>query len=153
MQKNRGVVMHKYRDGYREGVAFIFIKDDKILTEERKNTEGEYERFFPSGSVEEFDVHGEKDYRVNTMFREIGEEFQHTVGIQKYRYLFSEKVQEINVIFYIYLIEKWDGNVPEYTVEEGEIHARLEWIDLNRAEEYFSFESAINICSKIKESI
>ncbi|MEG0672097.1 hypothetical protein [Clostridium sp.] len=144
---------YTYKDGYREGVAFIFIKDNMVLVEERPISGKNYEVFFTSGSIEDKDYSDSCDYKVRAMFREVSEEFEGKVKIINYKYLDDLKVEEINVIFYIYLITEWEGQIPEFTIENGEKFSRLQWINLNEKEQYLEFDSAFEICRRIENYI
>lgn len=146
-----------YKNGYREGVVFAFLKNyDTVLIEKRPVEDSKCEVFFTSGSIEDKDYKScknckDKDYKISALFREVSEEFEDNVNINKYVYLNEMKVDEINVIFYIYLVTDWDGIMPGYTVERGEKFAQLMWINLNEKEKYFKFESAFEICRRIEK--
>ncbi|WP_066498907.1 hypothetical protein [Abyssisolibacter fermentans] len=143
---------YAYKNGYREGVVFVFLKSNNmVLIENRHVEDNKHEVFFTSGSIEDKDYKSKSDYKITAMLREVGEEFENNVNVKKYVYLDEMKVDEINVIFYIYLITEWDGNMPEYTVEREKKFADLKWIYLNEKEKYFKFESAFKICSRIEK--
>ena len=144
--------MYTYKEGYREGVVFVFAKDDKILIEKRPTKTG-YDIFFPSGSIEERDQDKSIDYRVHALHREVGEAFQDKVSIKKHMYLGEIKEDSINVIFYVYLITDWCGDIPSYIVENGEIESDVLWIKFNERREYFVFDSAFEICNRIENCI
>jgi hypothetical protein len=102
--------MYSFIDGKREGVVFAFYDatTDHILLEVR-DKEGK-DIFFTNGSIEEGDKKGKFDnYKKNALFREIDEEFSSKIKIEEEHAHFIETlyVEEINVIFYIYLIPKW----------------------------------------------
>lgn len=143
---------YTYNNGYREGVVFVFLKDmDQILVEHRPLDEENYETFFTSGSIETKDYKSNIDYRIMALKREINEEFQKKIKIKEYKYLNEIKVDEINVIFYVYLITEWEGNMPNFTIEEGKKHADLQWVKLEEKEKIFRFQSAFIICKRIEE--
>lgn len=142
---------YTYKNGYREGVVFAFFKNDMILIENRPVGNNQYEIFFTSGSIEDKDYIHNSDYKVVAMLREVSEEFEDRLNIINYIYLDEIKVNEINVVFYIYLITEWEGSVPEFTIEEGEKFSKVEWIKLSEKNNYFEFESAFEICSRIEE--
>lgn len=143
-------MQYTYKDGYREGVAFIFLKDNMVLIENRPVSNNKHEVFFTSGSIENKDYLDSDDYKVSAMFREVDEEFEGKLKIKSYKYLDELEVKEINVVFYIYLITEWEGEVPEFTVENGEKFSKLQWIKLNEKEKYLEFHSAFEICRRIE---
>ncbi|WDV45702.1 hypothetical protein PV797_19750 [Clostridiaceae bacterium M8S5] len=143
---------YTYKNGYREGVVFAFIKDDKVLIEKRPIQTGCHELFFPSGSIEDKDYFNNIDYKIHALYREVSEEFEDKVEIKKYIYLDEMKAHEIKIVFYIYLITDWVGDIPKYTVENGEKDSDLLWIRLSDKDRYFSFESAFEICKRIEKT-
>lgn len=144
---------YTYKNGYREGVVFIFLEDERVLIENRSVDDNTYEVFFTSGSIEEKDYLGDSDYKINAMLREVDEEFNHKVKIRKYEYLEELKVEEINVIFYIYLITDWEGKIPNFTIENSKKDADLQWINLDEKEQYLIYDSAFEICRRIETHI
>jgi hypothetical protein len=147
--------MYSYIDGKREGVIFAFY-DDKlksILLEIRDKEKQDI--FFTNGSVEEKDKNGViNDYKKNALFREIAEEFSEKIEVGKddVHFINSLYVKEINVIFYIYLISKWHGDFPKYTIEDKEEFAELIWTPFELAYEKIPYDSGKSILDLIKGS-
>lgn len=144
------MLSYTFKDGFREGVVFAFYQEGEILIETRPTVEGKKEVFFPSGSIEDKD-YKETDYKVGAMYREVEEEFKGNIEILKHSYLGCLKVKEISVIFYIYLITEWKGEMPKYIEEIGENPSELKWINLECEDDYFKFDSAFEITSRIKK--
>ncbi len=57
-----------YKDGFLEGVIFVFYKNGKILVEKRPKG-NDFITSIPSGAAEEKDAEG-GEYRINAMKRE-----------------------------------------------------------------------------------
>ena len=142
--------MESYREGFKEGVIFLFYKDDTILIEHRPTTSGT-ETFIPNGTIEDKDKGKNEDYRIEAMKREAHEEMN--VKITEFDYLTELKVKEIGVWFYCYVVTKWEGDIPDYTLEEGKRFADLEWINLYQYRDYFTFQSALYICEELIEYV
>ncbi len=143
---------YSYKDGYREGVVFAFLHSNKVLIEHRPTSNEDKDSFFPNGSVEEKDHENDKDYKEVCLLREVGEEFGGKVKLIDYDFLCEHKVDSINIVFYTYLITKWEGEIPAYTVEEGEKFADLEWINLSEYKKYLFYDTAHKICELIIKS-
>jgi 8-oxo-dGTP pyrophosphatase MutT (NUDIX family) len=141
---------HSYNKKYREGVIFLFYRKGDILIEHRPTEEGK-EVFIPNGSIEEKDHNQGIDYRIVAMHREIEEEFDGKIKAKEFRKLSEFKVPKVKLHFYTYLITKWEGQFPEYTVEEGEKFSDLEWVSLKDYGKYLKFESAIDACKKLQK--
>lgn len=142
---------HSFKDGYREGVVFAFLKGDKILIEHRPGKEKDI--FFPNGSIEIKDHIEGKDYKEVCLIREVEEEFDGNIQLSKYEYLCETKADSIKIVFYTFLITEWKGDMPNFTVEDGEKFADLEWINLNDYKDYFIYDTAFEICENIKKKI
>lgn len=144
---------YSFKDGYREGVMFLFYDGDtrKILVEHRPTDSGEMETFIPNGSIEMKDHVEEKDYKTVALFREVQEEFAGKIIIKSYVPISEYSVDEVKLRFYIYLIKEWIGKIPDHTVEDGKKHADLEWISLEKFRTQLKFESAIHACEKLQE--
>jgi hypothetical protein len=142
-----------YKNDYREGVIFCFYKDGKINIEHRPLGNGKEDVFFTNGTIEVKDREVDGDYRLVALKREIDEEFDGKIKIKKFEYLGEAKAEAINILFYVYLITSWEGEMPDYTVEEGKKFSRVEWADLGKAEAIFEYESAEEICGLIKDFI
>ena len=138
--------MESYRNGYLEGVVFLFYRDGRILIEHRPTESGK-ETFIPNGTIEEKDKGKKEDYRIVAMKREAFEEMQ--VRITEFEYLADCKVEKVKLWFYCYVVTGWEGIIPQYTVEEGKKFADLEWILLTDYRKYFEFESAFEICESL----
>lgn len=142
---------YTYKNGYREGVVFAFIKENtKILIEKRPVAGNQVEIFFPSGSIELKDYQDNSDYKHQALIREVSEEFAGRIEVKNCIYLQEIWVESVNIVFYIYLITDWQGAMPEFTIEEGRKHSLLQWIDLDERHLYFQFDSAFEICDRIE---
>lgn len=130
-----------YDDGYLEAVLFLFYKDGKILVEHRPKGNSK-EIFIPNGRIDTKDIVVGNDYKLVAMNREVSEEFSNKVKIKKFLPLGEFKVEEIKILFFGYLITEWTGEHPEYTVEDGEKFADLEWIKIEKYEDSLKFPSA-----------
>ena len=137
-----------YKDGFMEAVVFLFFKGGKILVEIRPKGKGK-EVFIPNGAVEQEDSEN-GDYLIKAMNREVEEEFQGNVTITKYEYLTSYKVNEIKINFHAFLVTEWKGNVPDFTVENGEKFADLKWINLSDYRKHLELPSAVHICQQLE---
>ena len=138
--------MESYREGFKEGVIFLFYQNDTILIEHRPTSSG-IETFIPNGTVEDKDKNKDEDYRIAAMKREAYEEMN--VRITEFDYLTELKVEEVKIWFYCYVVTGWEGVIPDYTLEEGRKFADLEWINLYQYRDYFTFQSALYICEKL----
>ena len=141
---------YSYKNNLREGVIFAFSRDGKLLIEHRPGDNGEEETFFTNGSIETKDYGTNTDYRIVALNREVGEEMDNKIAIKIFHYLGELKVEAIGVIFYIYLITDWKGDMPDHTIEDGQKFSRLQWVDLSKADDYFKYDSAKEICDKIR---
>jgi len=130
-----------YNDGYLEAVLFLFYKDGKILVEHRPKGNS-IEIFIPNGRIDTKDIQKDKDYKLVAMNREVYEEFSNKVKIKKFLPLGEFKVEEIKILFFGYLITEWTGVHPEYTVEDDEKFADLEWVSIEKYEEVLKLPSA-----------
>ncbi len=145
---------YSYKEGFREGVIFAFYNDGKILIEHRPTDKtGIKDTFFTNGSIEEKDHLDGEDYKKVALFREVEEEFDSNIEILQYSYYGELKVLEINVVFYIYCITEWKGEMPKYTIEEGKKFADLQWISILEANKYLLYKSSLEIVEKIKEGM
>lgn len=144
---------YSFKDGWREGVIFVFLDNGKINIEYRPSENGKEEIFFTNGSIEDKDHDKEEDYGVIALKREVNEEFDGKVEFSEYNYLGEVKVKAINVIFYVYVINSWKGELPDYTIEEGEKFSRVEWVDLDKVDDVFEYDSAREISALIREFI
>lgn len=139
-------------DGYLEAVMFIFPRGSEILTENRLEKTPP-EPFIPNGKIELKDIQPGKDYKDVALQREILEEFQGKVQPLEYSQLDEYKVDEIKVIFYLYLIQKWAGEIPAASFEEGVKSADLEWRSVDEAEKVFQFPVLHFAIQKVKNFI
>lgn len=139
-----------YRDGYMEGVIFLFHDDGDILIEHRPTEDGT-ETFIPNGTIEERDKTSARheDYTVAGLLREVDEELQGQVTVESLDKLCEYKVEDPAIWFHAYVVSEWDGTVPAYTVEDGERFADLEWVPLDAYDDYLSFPSAIATCESL----
>lgn len=138
-----------FRDDYREAVVFAFYQDGKLLIEKRPVEKGT-DIFIPNGGIEEKDKNQKENYKVVSLKREVGEE----MGIELifFEYLMDCKVEEIKILFYVYLVTKWQGEIPLYTVEppnSNQKFADLEWINILDYKNVFIYPAAKLISEKI----
>ena len=139
--------MSEYVKGsYREAVLFLFKQDNLILIEHRPTDDG-VEVFIPNGGIQEIDLEGD-DYRLTAVKREIREEFNGAIEIRDWHPLGEYIVEELAIKFYGYVIIEWEGILPKYTVEDGRLFAKLEWIPIEKYEDHLNFESAIYFVRK-----
>jgi 8-oxo-dGTP pyrophosphatase MutT (NUDIX family) len=141
-----------YKDGYLEGVLFIFLDGDKVLVEHRPQGNGT-ETFIPNGKIEDTDLLSGEDYRVAAMKREVSEELNNSVYIQHFTPLGEFYAEAIKVKFYGYLITAWSGEMPAYTMEEGKKFADLEWIPLNAYGNYLTFDTSTFFMEQVIERV
>lgn len=143
---------YSYKEGYREGVLFAFYREGQVLLEDR-GLGFDKEAFFPNGSIEEKDKEDTEDYVKTALFREIREEFAGKIEVNKLIYLGELKVDEINVIFYIYCIVDWKGTFPKYIVEVGEKDSKIKMFPLDEARKIVKYNSAYEILDRINNLI
>lgn len=150
--------LYSYKDGKREGVIFAFYNPttNKILLEIRDTEKKDI--FFTNGSIEEKDKINSTstfDYRMTALLREINEEFSNQVfpNTKHIHYVNELYVNEINVVFYIYLVNMWSGKFPDYTVEDGKKFAELIWVKVDEAYTRIPFESGKRILEMIEHSL
>lgn len=142
------------RDGYEEAAMFLFYDDGELLIEHRPSDDGTV-TFIPNGSVEESDRTSARhdDHIVAGMLREIDEELQGRVTVEEYEKLCEVKVDELSLWFHAFVVTDWRGDVPEYTVEDGERFADLEWIPLAEYDRHLSFHSAVTACERLLDEL
>ena len=143
---------YTYKNGLREGVVFAFINNNKILVEHRYVNNKE-EVFFTSGSIEDKDYNKQRDYKVECLFREVKEEFQAKININNYVYLNEVIAKPINIIFYVFLITDWAGEMPSYTYENNQQDCLVTWEYLSDYKNIFEYDTAYTICERIKNYI
>ncbi len=139
--------VYSYKDGYREGVLFVFYKNGRVLLEDR-GLGFDREAFFPNGSVETKDKES-KQYIKTALFREIKEEFADRIKVKRMIDLGQLKVDEINVVFYIFCIIEWEGDFPKYIRETGELDSQIEMFTLEKARKVVKYKSAHEILDRI----
>jgi 8-oxo-dGTP pyrophosphatase MutT (NUDIX family) len=139
-----------YKDGYLEGVLFIFLDGDKVLIEHRPKGSGK-ETFIPNGKIEDSDLAGGADYPVVAMQREISEEFAGQVVAKRWTALGEFRAEAVKIKFYGYLIDEWEGELPAYTVEDGKKFADLEWIPLSAYRNYLTFDTSTFFMEQVIE--
>lgn len=140
-----------YKDGYKEGAIFLFFDGEAILIEHRPTGE----TFIPNGTTEEADKSSEyhSDYILVTLHREVEEEFAGTVTVESLEKLCEYKVEEPPIWFHAFVVTDWTGEIPEYTVEDGQRYADLEWIPLDNYGEYLDLPSALEVCETLKHRV
>jgi 8-oxo-dGTP pyrophosphatase MutT (NUDIX family) len=143
-----------YKEGYKEGVIFLFYDDGSILLEHRPIDDGT-ETFIPNGTIEEQDKLSDNhdDYVVAALHREVDEELSGKVTVNSIDKLCEYQVEEPALWFYSYLVTDWDGEFPDYTVEDGEQYAELEWVPLDEYEAHLAFPSALETCKELKNHL
>jgi len=141
---------YSYKDNLREGVIFAFLRNGRLLIEHRPGENGKEETFFTNGSIETKDHQSTEDYRIIALNREVTEEMAGKVAITEFHYLGELKVDVIGVLFYIYLITDWQGDMPDHAIEEGQRFSRLQWVELEKADDYFEYDSAKEVCRLIR---
>jgi|SRR5690554_2728680 len=135
-----------------EAVVFCFVKKDKILLEDRGKGFNN-EAFYPNGNVDKEDKDLKGNYLENALYREVKEEFDNKIIIEKKKYLGNVRVDEIKVNFHIYLISKWSGNFPEVIKEPGEPDSKIAFFKMTDATKMFKYDSAFEILKLIKKNI
>lgn len=119
--------MHEY-------VFFLFYKDGQVLIEHRLATSEEPDKLFlPCGGIQDQDRNDEDDYRVVAMKREISEELGEQLKVNNYEFLTTVEKAETMALYHSYVIKDWEGDLPEYGLEEGEKNAKLYWKPLDEA--------------------
>jgi 8-oxo-dGTP pyrophosphatase MutT (NUDIX family) len=137
--------MKSYKDGYLEGIVFVFFDDGKILVEHRP----EGIAIIPGGAIEEGDKNKKEDYRIVAMKREVREELG--VNVRRFRYLMDYKAEKVKIWLYVYLVTDWEGNIPGYSKEDGKRYAKLEWIKLKDYKKHLKWKSSQAICKRLLE--
>lgn len=140
-----------HRAGYEEAVIFCFHDAGSVLIEHRPAPDGT-DTFIPNGSVEERDAEDPRhdDRFLAALHREVDEEFQGQVAVDAVTKLCEHRVEAPALWFHAYAVTDWTGTVPEYTVEDGERFAELEWIPLSAAENYLEYPSARAACAELE---
>ena len=147
IQMSEETTNYSYKDDFREGIVFAFVRDDEILIEHRLGKRND--TFIPNGSIEMKDHVAGQDYREVALLREVAEELGDHIELKQHDYLGEVKAEEIKVIFYIYVILQWDGETPAFSMENGEKNADLEWVKLRDYKRYFIYDAAFDICKTI----
>ncbi|WP_135534003.1 NUDIX domain-containing protein [Halostella pelagica] len=147
-------MVDSYEDGYKEGAIFLFYDGESILIEHRP-TDGGTETFIPNGTIEEADKSsGSNDnYVLAALQREIDEEFSGQVEVESLDKLCEHKIEEPAIWFHSYVVTEWSGEVPDYTVEDGERYADLEWVPLDEYDEHLQFRSAVETCEELRAQV
>lgn len=139
------------RDGHKLAVVFMFFENGRILIEHRPR---KIEKsFIPSGGVEKKDMeHG--DYLAAAMKREANEE----LGVlpTEYHYIGDFKIKNpygTRLWFHCFLITSWEGEIPDHTIENGEKHSDVEWIELKEHKKHMTLLSADVFCRNAIEKL
>lgn len=133
-----------------EGVSFCFYKDNKILLEDR----GEGFRnkaIFPSGKIESKDKISSDNYHETALLREISEEFNSKIKIVEYQYLGEQIIEEYNVLFYVYVITKWEGTFPKVIVELNKKDSKIDFFNIKEVESMLKNEDASKTLDMVKK--
>jgi len=146
---------YSYRDGLREGVAFLLVdRQGRVLLECRPDKDGNHtDLFYPSGSIERRDHRAGADYREVALLREIGEEFRCAVTVERVQYLGEVKVPAIGLTFYTYWITAWSGDPGDWTWEDGAPHARLRWTGLDEVEHLIPYDSGTEMTDMLRSAL
>jgi hypothetical protein len=146
---------YSWRDGLREGVAFLLTdRQRRVLLEWRPDKDGNHtDVFFPSGSIEMKDHRPGVDYREVALLREIGEEFRGGVAVERVHYLGEVKVPAIGLTFYTYWIAAWSGDAGEWTWEDGAPHARLLWATIDEAVALIPWDTGAEMAGLLKAAM
>lgn len=138
------------KDGCKEGAIFLFYEDESILIEHRPSGV----TFIPNGTTEEKDkTSGQYDeYTLATLHREVDEEFHGNVSVEDVQKLCECKVGDPPLWFHSYVVTDWTGEVPPFTVEDGDRYAEFEWIPLSDYEDHLNLESALKTCEALVEA-
>lgn len=147
--------LYSYRDGLREGVAFLLVNARRhVLLECRPDRDGKLtDVFYPSGSIETKDHVPGADYREVAVLREIGEEFRGGVTVERVQYLGEEKVPAIGLTFYVYWVAAWSGDPGEWTWEDGAPHARLRWTPIDEVKHAIPYDSGTRMTEMLRLAI
>lgn len=140
-----------YKNGYKEGVIFLFFDGEAILIEHRPSGV----TFIPNGTTEERDKASEyhDDYILATLHREVDEEFDGNVEVEALQKLCEYQVEDPPIWFHAYVVTDWTGTVPAYTVEEGERYADLKWVPLGDYDEHLELPSAVEACETLQRRV
>jgi len=130
---------YSIKDDRTEAVMWIFYRDSKVVIEKRPASEQGDSECVPCGHI---DLNRDKgDYIESAFLREVSEEFQ---GVKPTNYSFLKTVDFDepnkdggidNLRLHYFLVTKWDGEVPEHTIEEGKIHSDLVWYPISKYKE------------------
>ncbi len=52
-----------------------------------------------------------------------------------------------------YIQQKYHGEIPSYSLEEGTEFATLFWVDLEDKKKHFEYDSAFQICSMVENFV
>lgn len=135
------------KNGCIEGVTFAFVKNGKILAEIR-DMKNRSCVMIPSGKIEKNDAKAE-DYRTAALKREIKEEM--SVTPEEFAYLGKCRLKTRPMIFHVFLIKRWKGDIPSHTTEHGKKHSPLVWFPLD--ERYFVRYGSNFTCRKVLEHL
>ena len=147
---------YSYKDGLREGVAFLLIDGEhRVLLECRPDSNGNFtDVFYPSGSIEIKDhKDNQTDYREVALRREIDEEFRSGITVDRIQYLGDVEVPAIGIVFYVYWIASWSGDPGTHTYEEGVPFGKLRWMPLADVNTVNSYDSTAQITEMLQAAI
>jgi len=137
-----------------EAVAFMFVKNDKVLLEYRLSSSGLFDELFvPNGGVETKDRKGRGDYKVKAMMREIGEEFLGSVKPTSFEYLTKYYVKEMDTSFYFFVVDEWKGQLPKFAYEGKTKSAKLKWHNINMARGLVKYQSLLHALEQLNSRI
>lgn len=103
--------------------------------------------------IEEKDKLSKTNYHEVALKREVFEEFNGLIELNKYKYLGEIISNEHNVIFYIYLITDFNGTFPNAIKEEGKTDSLIEFFEIKDAYKLLNNKSAIKTLDLIVKNI
>lgn len=112
--------------------------------------------FIPNGSIENSDkLDDGSDYRIVALHREISEEFENKLLVRNSDVNFIDTfyVDDIMVVFHLYLITDWVGDVPNYSVDDDISKVPLIWVSLLDAYDAIPYESGHDMINSISKFI
>ncbi|MFT4343700.1 MAG: NUDIX domain-containing protein [Candidatus Woesearchaeota archaeon] len=131
---------YSIKDGRIEAVMWIVYKDNKIIIEKRPKSEAGEMICIPCGHIDLLrdKTKDRNDYVQSAFLRESQEEFKHgNFKPTQYQFFKSVDYDELNkkgdvvkLRLHYFLVSKWDGHVPKYTIEDEKKHAKLEWFSI-----------------------
>jgi 8-oxo-dGTP pyrophosphatase MutT (NUDIX family) len=136
----------------KEAVLYIFIKNNHILIEHRLQGEKTILGIMiPGGGIESHDQVDGKDYREVALFREIGEELGNHIVIKEYHSLGSIIRTETGTPFHMFLVTAWEGDMPDYIIEDGIQDGKLEWMAIDDVQQQTTNQITLDALEHVKK--